>query len=108
MRKQLNELKAGEIYIFTNECTAIGRENYAKMDGSIYMRKAGTKIFKCLLNEGGQNIEISISNSNEHIEIDNSIFDCFIHGRGFNKKLFYTEVITGKIENGKFVANFKD
>jgi hypothetical protein len=93
MKKELNQMIAGEKFTFEEKGLKYGLIN---LDGLITYRTCNGKTFKCI--SDSQFIEM---NGNKEY---GDIINCFISGRGENKKIYYEliEVITEKTDTYQF------
>lgn len=86
--KQVNELTAGEIFQFVEKNLKYG---ICKLDGGMDYRTCNNKFFKYL--GCGQFCEVEKREGYErYFGVKNGLFNCYITGRGENKKLYYENV----------------
>lgn len=88
--KELNLLTGCEIFRFASNGLKYG---ISKIDGGMSYKTCNEKFFKYL--GSGQFIEVKtyIETVGKFIDVENTLFNCFIHGRGENKKLYYENII---------------
>lgn len=88
--KELHLLAHGEVFRFVAKDIKYCMYN---LDGACRLRTCNNKFFKYLGHAQFIEVKLSASEGRFHyIEVPDTLFNIFIHGRGENKQLYYEMV----------------